>query len=124
MRIRRYKAKQKLPRGFHDGTVASISVVRRAPTKRDVGGWDIVDTHTGTLIAEYNDDGGGDFHEMFKAIYRLQMDQATAALKLLGGATAEHEHSKNNTIIATISSTAFVTLPRTMAMTKKEAFNG
>lgn len=124
MRINRYKARHKLPKGFHDGSIAAVSIIRRAPTRRDVGGWDLVDTHTGSLIAEYNDDGGSDFHEMFKAIYTLQVNQAMAAMKLIGGATAEHEHSKNNTVIATITNAAYVTLPQTMKLTRKQAFDG
>lgn len=52
------------PGGYHDGTLASVSIRRRQQQKRFgmsgpnyiPSGWDLVDIHSGQVIAEYNDE--------------------------------------------------------------------
>lgn len=53
-----------LPAGYHDGTLASVSIRRRQQQKRFAmsgasytpSGWDLVDNYSGNVIAEYNDE--------------------------------------------------------------------
>jgi hypothetical protein len=50
----------KTPSGYHDGTLASVSITRRQQQKRGKryvpAGWDLIDTYSGNVIAEFNDE--------------------------------------------------------------------
>jgi hypothetical protein len=63
-RNRKQRHAQELPDGYHDGTVASVSIRRRQQQSQGRGGsirytpsgWDLVDNYSGNVIAEFNDE--------------------------------------------------------------------
>lgn len=113
-----------LPKGWHDGAATSITIKRRNLAKRRGklwgAGYDLVDQYSGEVIAEYGQD---ELKHMFQEIINLSQQQLQEAINLIVQALSEHEDSRNGQAIANINLAAYVTLPETMAMTKKEAFN-
>jgi hypothetical protein len=135
------------PAGWHEGIIQSITIVRRqgkhVGNRYHPSGWDLVDSHTGQVIAEFNDetapppDGamplrgqhglvapdGNELGEMFKEIYRLAYAVTIDAMKLMARALPEHKDSPDGEPIAQIVIGAYNRLPQTIQMTNKEAYN-
>jgi hypothetical protein len=105
-------------------------------------GWDLVDTQSQQIIAEFNDEtappshlfktgqrpglrpvDGNELGEMFKEIYRICYDTTIQAMKLMGSAMPEHEFSDDGEPIAQFVIGAYARLPETIKTTKKEATN-
>lgn len=140
-----------LPKGHHDGILTNVVIQRRQATKPNkcnppinYSGWDLVDQVTCQLIAEFNDEtapplqnwqrydhktrttnegiNGNELNHLFQAIHTLCMNTAMDALRTIGHALPEHEHSPTGTVIATIAFGASVTLPETAKLTRKQAY--
>jgi hypothetical protein len=104
-------------------------------------GWDLVDTQSQQVIAEFNDEtapppdelltgqyglapqDGNELGEMFKEIYNICYDMTLEAMKLMASAMPEHKDSPDGEPIAQIVIGAYNRLPETIRMTKKEAMN-
>jgi hypothetical protein len=137
---------QEPPVGWHEGRLSSIQILRRHG--RHVGeryypsGWDLVDTQSKQVIAEFNDEtappafrpkigqpaslqpqDGNELGEMFKQIYQICYDTTIEAMKLMGRAMPEHADSNDGEPIAQIVIGAYSRLPETIKMTKREAYN-
>ena len=121
--------------GWDDGWLSSIMIRRRHG--RHVGeqyypsGWDLFDTETNEVIAEFNDetapptewkvgmrDGfapqdGNELGEMFKEIYSIIYQATIDAMKLMGSAMPEHKDSNDGEPIAQIVIGAYTRLPET-----------
>jgi hypothetical protein len=129
--------------GWHKGWLTSIQIQRRQGRAEGVGympsGWDLVDTQSQQIIAEFNDEtapprqdfsrgfagltaeNGNEITDMFKEIYNICYQTTLQAMKLAGGALPEHEDSNDGEPIAQIVIGAYSRLPQTVRTTKKEA---
>jgi len=135
------------PAGWHEGIIQSITITKRNAKKignrYHPSGWDLIDSQTGQVIAEFNDetapppeDGfplaghcnivapdGNELGEMFKEIYRLTYATTLEAMRLMARALPEHKDSNDGEPIAQIVIGAYNRLPETIKMTNREAYN-
>src|SRR6516165_9354654 len=138
------------PAGWHEGIIHSIQIQRRTgkhyqdakgEKQYQPSGWDLVDTQTGQVIAEFNDEtappplydlvghrglapqDGSELGEMFKEIYRIAYDVTIEAMRLMARALPEHKDSNDGEPIAQLVIGAYNRLPQTIKMTKQEAMN-
>ena len=131
--------------GWDDGWLTSIIIKRRhgkhVGKQYHPSGWDLVDTETNQVIAEFNDEtappsewktgmrqgfapqDGNELGEMFKEIYRICYDVTIESMRLMARALPEHKDSPDGEPIAQIVIGAYNRLPETIKMTKKQAMN-
>ena len=125
---------------------ASIQIQRRQGrhhnNRYNPSGWDLVDTESQQIIAEFNDEtappsndfltgmpeslaphDGNELGEMFKEIYNICYDTTIKAMQLIARATPEHKDSNDGEPIGQIVIGAYSRLPETVQMTKKEAMD-
>lgn len=139
-----------IPDGWHEGMLVSIQIQRRhgrqwrdnqGQKQYQPSGWDLVDTQTGQVIGEYNDEtappplhnlvghrglapqNGNELGEMFKEIYRIANGVTLDAMRLMARALPQHKDSNDGEPIAQIVIGAYNRLPQTIKMTNKEAYN-
>jgi hypothetical protein len=127
----------KLPAGCNDGTLAQISILRRQGAKNKRGqfipaGWDLIDTYSQQVIAEYNDEtapppqyllrnrtghgritgrdfeNGSELPELFSAIYTLCYNTTMDAMQMIAETMPEHKHSADGQPIAQLTFSAGV----------------
>src|SRR6516225_9427751 len=132
------------PAGWHEGIIQSITITKRNAKKignrYHPSGWDLIDSQTGQVIAEFNDEtappplydlvghrglapqDGSELGEMFKEIYRIAYDVTIEAMRLMARALPEHKNSPDGEPIAQLVIGAYNRLPQTIKMTKKEAY--
>lgn len=141
-----------MPEGWHDGRLTMITIQRRQGRRTFIdgkrsfqpSGWDLVDSYTGHVIAEFNDEtslppkgnrpwnigqsrdklpqDGNELGEMFKAIYTIANDALIEAMQLMGTATPEHEDSRDGEPIAMLTISAYTNLSQSVPDNRVQAF--